>query len=433
MSDSETSGPPISKRRAGPGGRRHIGKLKSVNSLLLANKITAEEAEAIPSFLGYYRVDIATNQLVPVPLSTPVSPPSPVDPPVSTASSSTEPLQVKAPGVPPSSYLAQVYPWPAPAAGIPRGLRPSGSILQTTHGSSVAAKTRPGTSPIPRPPTDVHHDALRPVPALVVPASSPVNALYNSRREAGRIQIYEHKNQELIAQITSQYGAELRRDRAFELPLKIAFDLHNTLDDGSKEGTIPPTSRTAVQHATTIGGGSTVYVCSYIGRSLDRSQWHQDRSAALRESAAKLVSEFAKKVGLTFHTRERHGPSPDSLFFVISNRKTFSPGRKQQGYLNGKVSVLTRYRTPILVDDAIDICEEVSDYGILPYHICGASSIRFNHKALYEEGFADHSFVDVKAAVKQIEADYVSGVLDSKLRALQRVSKPYIVPNEPGL
>jgi hypothetical protein len=208
-----------------------------------------------------------------------------------------------------------------------------------------------------------------------------------------------------------------------ERPLQICFDLHNTLDDGSRSGRIPQSSELAVKRAANINGGSIVYCCSYIGRSLGEAEWKQRQSADLRTQATDLVYNFAQRVGLDFEDEHHVGATPSNFFFIISNRKQWAGSPNCLGYLNGKVSVLRHFGGHILVDDDLGICEEVAQYGYLPYHIQCRNRDALNIQPLYELGYVNHSFPNVEAAVQQIEADFASGALDTKLRALARVAR----------
>ena len=115
----------VPKRRA-PGGERHKRKLRSINEQLAAGTITAERAESISSFLGYYQVNSETNQLV---LVLPPRPPQEAQ--LNTTGSIHRPLHFN-----PSTHI-------------------------------------PGT--IPRPPTDLGYDALSNTvrQASLLPSSNP--------------------------------------------------------------------------------------------------------------------------------------------------------------------------------------------------------------------------------------------------------------------
>ena len=212
-----------------------------------------------------------------------------------------------------------------------------------------------------------------------------------------------------------------------QIKYSVALDLHNTLDDGSHKGTIPPAHVEALSKLLEFRSDLIVgkeqnsvatfhpWICSYIGRSLDKGPAEQAESQRKRSQAAATQLWLAKKVGL--NPRKVVKPTEGHLFLEIVDRKQWSS--HHTGELNGKCANLIHHGTQILVDDNLHICQECAAGGILPYHIRTKPHYkRFKNADLASAGIYHTSVSSFPEAVEAIIEDVNSGQLTTKLQVL---------------
>ena len=204
-------------------------------------------------------------------------------------------------------------------------------------------------------------------------------------------------------------------------PILIALDLHNTLDDGSHSGRIPPENAKAVR--LLFQEGFLPWVCSYIGL-------HGKHSAERREQAVKTLASLATQAG--FCPAPAEEPTDGYLCVKIVNGKLWSRHHPND-WKNGKGKCLRALNTRILVDDNCEVCTEVeSHYRVLAHqvreprqehkkrrHTPGVFRSELCAPCRVRLGSFDHpiseTFVE---AVNRIVAEKRSGVLEEKLAAL---------------
>ena len=127
---------------------------------------------------------------------------------------------------------------------------------------------------------------------------------------------------------------------------RIALDLHNSLDDGSRSGRIPEAHANCCERL--LQQGFAPWVCSYIGRSLEESADRQRKSQQIRDNACQRVRELARRLELNYEDRLEVGPSREALFLCITNRKNWAQAQHRQGYLNGKAVSYTHLTLPTI-------------------------------------------------------------------------------------
>ena len=151
--------------------------------------------------------------------------------------------------------------------------------------------------------------------------------------------------------------------------LRVAFDLHGTLDDGTNEGNIPQVTvdcvRRLLRFCKDSGITLQIWVCSYIGRSLGQAEWKQRRSAERRALAARRINWLAERLG--YEDTTSAGPESRKLFLEIVNRKISKKGELDP--LEGKASCLRHHRTEVLIDDRKDVADNCTEAGILVYEV----------------------------------------------------------------
>lgn len=90
---------------------------------------------------------------------------------------------------------------------------------------------------------------------------------------------------------------------------------------------------------------------------------------------------------------------------------------------------MLHYNCLIHFDDNLEICQEISEYGILPFHLTTSDSSTLVVKSLQDADIVHNSFPSFVDAAKTFILEYRSGVLLQKLRIVQASAKSYSVPS----
>ena len=420
--------------RSTAGGASFKRKFAAVNRRLLAGTISVEDAEAINAFEGKFEVDPATNQLVRkaslIPVTSAGRPVYPNVTPVSPSASASSSPYSGAAYTPRPAFPGATIPEDRIIPGVPRFTVPSQSpeIVQDRLAPQAGA-TPKGTkaprlvatpkvapkltvqrtfTPASKRSVSFQEDSLRP--------SSPPEQSSSTAGSSSQLPASSSSSGTVAAAATEPAD--------IGLPF-IALDLHNTLDDGSRQGRIPEPHVAACRQLLSKGLG--IWVCSYIGRTGPNSQ-------QIRTDAENHCKVLSKKLDLRFEDSHRDGPEAGKLFFLIVNRKNYARLPNLQGYLNGKVSSLLHFNTKVLIDDNLDIASECGSHGILVYHLSTSRpNDSYRPRALWDIGFSSHTFPSFESATYQILNDLYTGDLQRKLRALDAVAQRLEVPTYAGV
>ena len=101
------------------------------------------------------------------------------------------------------------------------------------------------------------------------------------------------------------------------------------------------------------------------------------------------------------------------------NRKTWCRHFDGQS-TNRKGEALRFFRTEVFFDDNLDICEEVSDEGRLPYHISSRGCRQFCPQLFRTSGIERPSSFDFLDAVVRFLTDYSKGLVVHKITVIQK-------------
>ena len=218
---------------------------------------------------------------------------------------------------------------------------------------------------------------------------------------------------------------------------QVSIDLHETVDDGSRQGLIPAEHVEALKefHVALLPFSPITWINSYVGKSDEGEPHQQEQALGLRRHAATQVAGLATALGRKFvcsHPLQTTGPEdlPNigpynslQLYLGFSDRKLWSRHHvppHPKSWLNGKITLCKTFGTRVHIDNSHEIANQLNQYGILCYHVQFSRRDRFvpTPKPLHDRGLVHESFNSFTEALNALKLDFLSGFILEKLNAL---------------
>ena len=178
--------------------------------------------------------------------------------------------------------------------------------------------------------------------------------------------------------------------------LRVAVDLHGTLDEGSPTGVITRRSKEAYRALLRVG--LVPWILSFIGPNPE-----------LRAKAEQQRVELARFLGLPTELPE--GPTTQGVYLLVCSKRVSTQSDPNSGK---PYECLVRNCT-LLIDDRVVICEACERAGVLAYQANRNALTRRRDQYRAQLPFAHGPSPDLATAVERLLADRASGRLDQKL------------------